>query len=190
MHPSRHRTPLGRALPAALLCLLAGWACGDSTSEPKPTPTPTTPANPAVNLVLVTSPKTTGAPWEVAGIFSVRAEDAAGHGVPGVHVRFASRSGKGGTEFGPTDTTTTDSTGIAWAGVKLGTKAGPDEVWATTSSAGTVFVSLVITPGTPKYLRIDQYDFQLYQSGDSASFQAHVVDGWENGIPDAPFNFV
>ena len=184
-------TVLARVPLVALLPLLASSGCGSSVSEPtKSTPTP--PANPAVRVVIVTSPKTTGTPWDVVGTFSVRVEDAEGRGVRGVHVRFRSSvGGDRGSAFGPSDTTSTDSTGVAWAGVKLGTLAGPEVLSATAQGVlAPALVNVVVSPGPAMWLRFTPEDpyLRLFEAGDSASFQAFAIDGWNNVIPNLPLD--
>ena len=190
-HMPRHRlhTPLCRLALATLFPLLASAGCGGSTSEPasEPTPKPTPP--PPARVVIVTSPKTTGIPSEVAGTFSVRVEDAAGRGMPGVHVRFASRAG---ARFGPSDAATTDSTGVAWAVVTFGTVAGPDLVSATADGLSfPAWLEAVVVPGPPMWLRFrpEGVTMELFDAGDSVAFQAFVVDAWNNVIVNAPFDF-
>jgi hypothetical protein len=175
----------------AALALLASVGCGGSGSEPtKSTPTP--PANPAVRVVIVSSPKTAGTPWDVVGTFSVRVEDAEGRGVRGVHVRFRSSvGGDKGSAFGPTDSTSTDSTGVAWAVVKLGTLAGPEVLSAKADGVlAPALVNLVVSPGPAMYLRFtpEETSLRLFDAGDSASFQAFAVDGWNNVIPNVPID--
>ena len=190
MPRSRHRTPLG-LVSLALLPLLASWACGSSSSEPKAEkPDPTPKVNSPVRVVIVSSPNPTGSPWEFGGKYSVRVEDAAGQPVGGVHVQFQSEANVPGYRFTPIDTTSTDASGIATVGVFYGERAGPDRLFASaTGVAGPATVDVVVTPGPPMWLNIDPYDFQLFP-GDSATFQAHAEDGWHNIIPNAPFDFV
>jgi len=186
-HP---RMPLGRVSLAMVLSLLASLGCGGSSSEPKSDPTPK-PSPPARIVIVAPPPKTTGAPWEPAGIFQVRVEDAAGKPVYGVHVRFSSASGVPGYTFSPADTTSTDSTGLAYAGVFFGERAGPDRVMASADGvSGPAMVDVVITPGEPRYLRTSQSEFQLFQAGDSVVFQTSVADGWQNPIPDASVSYL
>jgi hypothetical protein len=188
MHRFRHRTLLGRVSLAALLPLLASAGCGGSGSEPTSTPPPAPPP-PPVRVVVVTAPTVTGGPYTLAGEFVVRVEDAAGRGVRGVRVNFRSQSGRPGFIFTPADTMTSDSTGVARAGVKFGVIAGADRLMATAAGvADPALVDVTVMPGPPTFTHVSPSSMRLFV-GDSASFQAFVTDGFLNVIPNFPLDF-
>ena len=119
----------------------------------------------------------------------MRVEDAAGRGVRGVRVRFRSQA-VAGSRFTPADTTTTDSTGVARAGVTLGIVAGPDRLLATADGvADPAMVDVAITPGPPAFVHINPSTVRLFGAGDSATFQSFVVDNFLNVLPNASFDF-
>jgi hypothetical protein len=178
----RSRAPLAHSTIASLLALVASTGCGGSTSEPATTPTP----EPPQRVVVVTSPKTTGGPGTAGGDFVVRVEDAAGQGVRGVRVVFASRTDLPYFTFTPADAMS-DSTGIVRTAVTFGSFAGANRVTAkATGVREPAIVEVTVTPGPLSWVQIDSTSIRLYAAGDEATFHVFAVDGFLNPIPEAP----
>jgi hypothetical protein len=172
---------------AALLALLANAAWGGSASEPTPPPAPT--VKPAVRVVVVTSPATSGAPESAGGEFVVRVENAEGEGVRGVRVEFKSQSNLPPFRFAPADATT-DSAGMARTTVTYGVVASANVLSATAAGvAAPATVNVTVTPGPATFVTITPTSMRLYAAGDEASFQTFVTDGFLNVIPDTPVDF-
>ena len=185
MYSFHSRTTSRRAVRVALLLLVAIGACGGS-AESKSTPTtPTPPAPKATRIVVVTSPATTGTPRFDAGDFVVRAEDAAGAPVSGVRVTFKALSGPSGFTFVPSDTVTTDATGVARVRVLYRLYAGTDQLMATADGVtDPALVNVTIKPGPPFSVLITPSSMLLFGAGDSASFQVQVFDAALNILTD------
>jgi hypothetical protein len=192
MHALRPRSPFGRLTRAALLLLVASWACGGSTeSKSTPTPTTPTPVTPkAARVVVVTSPATKGAVGSVAGDFVVRVEDAAGAGVSGVLVTFTGQTSTYGYRFSPSDTVRSDSTGIARVTVTFKIDPGVDRLVATAEGVATpAMVDVTVTTGPVMAVRATPDSIRLLAAGDSATFQVRVDDSFLNPITDATLSF-
>src|SRR5689334_4305620 len=163
---------------AALLVLVATWACGGSASEPKSESSQY--ANLPARVVVVTSPKTTAEAGSDAGDFVVRVETISGRGVPNLRVQFSQTSGGTGFVFAPFSATT-DSAGLARTTVTYRTTVGTDQLTATADGLATpLMVPVTITPAPPAYVVLSPAVLTLFGAGDTASFQVRVTDRFSN----------
>jgi hypothetical protein len=182
----RSRPPFGNLSRTALLLLVATWGCGAGATESTPPKSPK--PEPAAYFVIVGSPAASGYPRSAAGYFSVRAYTARGEPAMHVLVHFSAESGRSGYEFAPFDTATTNADGEAHVGVTYSYLAGTDRLVASADGAVPAKVDIDVIPEWPDHVEVKPAGIHLFGAGDSATFQAVVVDRWLNPVPNAPLD--
>jgi len=185
MHRLSPRPSLAHLSRAAFLLLVASWACGGSAESPPTTPVRKVDA--PYRVLIVSSPATTGGPNFAAGDFTVQVLNDQSLPVIGARVDFSAQSGRPGFVFSPSDTVRTGSGGIAIVKVTYSYMAGADRLLASAVGvAETAKVDINVLPGSPDHVDLKPTGMHLFGAGDSATFQAVLVDSWMNPIPDVP----
>lgn len=162
-----------RLVAIASLCAVSlALACGeDSPTEVAPESytleASTTPDGPTTVGTTVTA--------------AVQVTDGSGEPADGVPVRWSVLDGGGGIGTG---TVATDGSGLASIDWTVGTSAGEQRLEAAVDGTESVAFELDATPGDPAAIELSPSTITFDVAGESAEVTAHVVDRYDNRVPE------